>query len=537
MILATCLGMVGLSSAQWIYSLRRALNEFTCLATNGSIVFAGSHEGGGVYRSIDNGVTWTGASSGLTNDRINALFVSGTKLFAGTRGAGVFLSADSGKSWKAVNSGMSDADVRSFAVSGANLFVGTFGKGVFRSTNDGAGWAQKNSGLTDLYVLSLAFKGTNLFAGTDSTGVFLSTDHGEGWAVTGPGLPKLHSMGITFTAEVYSLAVSGSAVFAGTDGALCRSTDNGWSWQKANDGLPYSNPTIPAVLATDKGIFASVNIEGIYRSTDKGITWTNFSTGGFTGLSHWLSPYALASSGSYLFTAAGTVWRRSLLTAASSEEWEFVMDADTANHGLVTFEKYSDGSIGAIGSWSYMNQGSLIQGIFSSISAEFTNTSITINARGLAEYAGYRSIFDQTMTGNLQNGTSSSGTFEMGYFADGWPVGTQGTYVATKISGNGVTSVDETAADAAPRAFGLSQNYPNPFNPSTKIRYQLSETSPVSMKVFDMTGSEIATLVNERKPAGSYQVVWNAAGLPSGVYFCRLQTGWSVETKKLMLLK
>jgi hypothetical protein len=85
--------------------------------------------------------------------------------------------------------------------------------------------------------------------------------------------------------------------------------------------------------------------------------------------------------------------------------------------------------------------------------------------------------------------------------------------------------------------FNLSQNYPNPFNPSTVIKYHLSTATHVRMTIFDMLGREVRTLLNEQKSAGSYQVSWNASGVPSGVYFYRLQAGSFSETKKLILLK
>jgi len=86
-------------------------------------------------------------------------------------------------------------------------------------------------------------------------------------------------------------------------------------------------------------------------------------------------------------------------------------------------------------------------------------------------------------------------------------------------------------------SFKLSQNYPNPFNPTTNISFTLISKSFVSLKVFDMLGHEVATLVNEQKPAGTYTQKWNAASMPSGVYFYRLQAGSLTETKKLILLK
>jgi len=88
-----------------------------------------------------------------------------------------------------------------------------------------------------------------------------------------------------------------------------------------------------------------------------------------------------------------------------------------------------------------------------------------------------------------------------------------------------------------PQEYSLQQNYPNPFNPSTAISYQLSANSFVSLKVFDVLGREVATLVNEVKKAGTYSTTWNAAGFGSGIYFCKMQAGSFTETRKLVLMK
>ncbi len=87
------------------------------------------------------------------------------------------------------------------------------------------------------------------------------------------------------------------------------------------------------------------------------------------------------------------------------------------------------------------------------------------------------------------------------------------------------------------RAFELAQNYPNPFNPMTTIRYQIPTAETVSLKVYDVLGKEVATLVSGRQEAGSYVVPFNAAGLSSGMYFYRLQAGSFAETRKMMLVK
>jgi N-acetylneuraminic acid mutarotase len=102
---------------------------------------------------------------------------------------------------------------------------------------------------------------------------------------------------------------------------------------------------------------------------------------------------------------------------------------------------------------------------------------------------------------------------------------------------NSGTSRVEQLSPTAPKTFLLEQNYPNPFNPSTTIRYQLPVASEVKLEVYDVLGKKIATLVNERQSAGSYQVVWNASGLSSGTYFYRLQAGTFVETKKMIMVK
>jgi hypothetical protein len=98
-----------------------------------------------------------------------------------------------------------------------------------------------------------------------------------------------------------------------------------------------------------------------------------------------------------------------------------------------------------------------------------------------------------------------------------------------------LTSV--TSTESAINTFALKQNYPNPFNPVTTISYQIPERGIVTIKVYDVLGNEVATLVSEEKPVGSYKVEWNAVNLPSGIYFYRMRAGNFVETKKLILLK
>jgi hypothetical protein len=97
--------------------------------------------------------------------------------------------------------------------------------------------------------------------------------------------------------------------------------------------------------------------------------------------------------------------------------------------------------------------------------------------------------------------------------------------------------IEEHISESIPSTYRLSQNYPNPFNPITTIKYQIPELSFITLKVYDVLGNEIKTLVNKEKPVGSYNIEFDATSLPSGIYFYQLQAGSFVETKKMVLLK
>ncbi|MFH0990261.1 MAG: T9SS type A sorting domain-containing protein [bacterium] len=100
-----------------------------------------------------------------------------------------------------------------------------------------------------------------------------------------------------------------------------------------------------------------------------------------------------------------------------------------------------------------------------------------------------------------------------------------------------VTSVERIATEALPTAFVLQDNYPNPFNPATTISYQLASSGVVRLSIFDITGKEVTSLVNEVQEAGHYLVHFNATMLSSGTYLYRLQAGSYISTKKMILMK
>jgi len=105
-----------------------------------------------------------------------------------------------------------------------------------------------------------------------------------------------------------------------------------------------------------------------------------------------------------------------------------------------------------------------------------------------------------------------------------------------KTNNGGISGIDENNS-GLPEDFSLHQNYPNPFNPSTKIEYQIANAGFVNLRVYDVLGNEVETLINKEMPTGSYEVEFDARNLPSGIYFYKLKAGSFVETKKMVLLR
>jgi hypothetical protein len=101
---------------------------------------------------------------------------------------------------------------------------------------------------------------------------------------------------------------------------------------------------------------------------------------------------------------------------------------------------------------------------------------------------------------------------------------------------NIVTGFEESS-QTLPKTFALHQNYPNPFNPSTTIEFDLPKASQVTLKIYNILGEEVATLVSDKLSAGSYSYDWDARNLASGVYLYKLQAGDFVETKKMILMR
>src|SRR5271169_2161644 len=224
--------LLSTASAQWVKTNVAPSGDYiSSIVVKGENIFAGTE--GGVFRSTDNGKSWTAADSGLAtlhnNHDVICLTISGANLFAGAEYGGVFRSTDNGTSWTAADSGLRliNNPINSLVVSDTNLYV-MVGRGIFLSTNNGANWKEIDSGLMNLDVWSLAVSGTNLFAFFFFC-VFLSTNNGKSWTPTDSGLTISY---------IGSPVVSGTNIFAGSDGGgVFLSTNNGKNWAAVDSGL------------------------------------------------------------------------------------------------------------------------------------------------------------------------------------------------------------------------------------------------------------------------------------------------------------
>jgi photosystem II stability/assembly factor-like uncharacterized protein len=293
-------------------------------------------------------------------------------------------------------------------------------------------------------------------------------------------------------------------------GIILRTTDGGKNWINQNCGV---NSQLHAISFTDTNVGWIVGGDGyanekgiILKTTDGGNSWISQSSNLIVnGL------YDVYFTDANNGTAVGSSWDGTsfgiiLRTTDGGTSW---VSNSSGTNSYLTGVSFADADKGTVvGSGNiYPHDGIILR--TTDGGSKWVNQSIGINN----ELHGV--CFTDALTG--------------------WAVGEGGAILHT--TNGGVTFIKEKLTNEEPTEFMLSQNFPNPLNSSTNIRYSVPYSSNVIIKVFNILGAEIETLVNEEKPAGYYELTWNAANLPSGLYFYRIQAGSFVETKKMILLK
>ncbi len=198
--------------------------------------------------------------------------------------------------------------------------------------------------------------------------------------------------------------------------------------------------------------------------------------------------------------------------------------------------KYEEDVLASGAAAGFLPAGSTVNDTSNADNGYSAELKIKLNALGFAPTAGSlnlsvsMAIFDPDGYKHPMNTYDSArGTFFKSWWGSEWG----GTYKTLKFP----KTTDVSSADGVPSIYALQQNYPNPFNPSTTINYQLANAGAVTLTVYDVLGKEVAALVNDVQPAGSYQLNFNGEHLSSGIYFYTLRSGSFTGTKKLTLLK
>lgn len=519
---------------------------------NPSTMYAGGLDQG-IWKTTNSGANWTQINNGLLNIQVQAIAVSKSNsqvLYAGTNygtNEGVYKSTDGGGSWTKMINGISEPaggiGIQALLVhptdpniAWCTVFSGVADavNGIYKTTDGGANWFPIINGIGAIKnFLCLAMSPTDpntIYAGSSfsvatSTGpsaIYKSTDGGANWVLSSNGLPT----DPTEINPVRTLNVSSAnpnvvtaGLFVNTVtllGGFYLSTDAGANWVQKNNGLPIVQALLLRSCAIRPGFdnqfylgldySGGTNI-GVWATTDGGNNWTDFNGG----------------------TMLNTYTIRALVFAPTPNPTLFAGRASaTANLG---------------GVYEYTI---IVPVEFVSFSAQVFSSDVNLNWVTATETNNYgfqveRKNVESTEWNNIGfvqgNGTTTE-IHDYSFTDNSVPVGSY-VYRLKQLDLNGeFTHSNEVAVTVLPaNEFTLKQNYPNPFNPSTKITFSIPKSSFVSLKVYDILGNEISTIVNGELPVGSYEVEFIAKNLPSGVYFYNITAGEFSKTMKMNLLK
>ncbi len=388
--------------------------------------------------------------------------------------------------------------VRQTSGTGFNLFgshflsadtgfaVGYLGR-ILRTTNGGTTWVDKSLPTSENFNSVYFASATTGWILSDVAKVYHTTDLGETWQVQNPDVQGVR--------HIYFIdAQNGFA--AGAIGSLSRTTDGGATWTQQPTGIQGSTFIRLQFTSRQSGwAVGSVGNQGaLFRTTDGGTTWMLKNLQQFPVYLY--SVFFIDESIGY---ASG--YRETILKTTDAGE-----------------------------SWSIQRQTASGQGLYS-IAFVSVDTGYVVGDGKILYTTNGGGLWQQYLPSNFNR-------LEDIHFVSrtvGWIVGASGTILRTTNAG-GLTGVDDLES-GLPDAFRLEQNYPNPFNPTTTVRFQLTANSFVSLKVFDILGREVSTLVNEELQQGTYERTLDATALASGIYTYRLQAAGLSQTRRLVLLK
>jgi len=347
---------------------------------------------------------------------------------------------------------------------------------VYRSLNYGLKWISSGNGLNYSPVKVIENINSNFYLGSNN--IFKSSNMGINWFCINNQFSNFYA---------YSFLSTNNYLLCGVSSGILKTTNEGINWILLTNGLNAQD--IKCIKNIGNLLFAGTS-NGIYRSFNQGDYWTlNYAQG--------VNVNCFASYDTKLF--AGITNYGVKVTTNLGYTWE------NFNTGLNNF-----------------NINSLI--IYSDII--FAGTDIGVFASPVNDnyWILYNSGFDVNPKVNCLN------LFKNYIYA-----GTSGKSVWRRMIFD-FAGIENNISNI-PDKISLSQNYPNPFNPNTIIKFQINKNSFVSLKIYDVLGIEVATVVNKFIKAGEYETTFKGSGFTSGIYFYKLTAGNFSETRKMILLK
>jgi photosystem II stability/assembly factor-like uncharacterized protein len=474
---------------------------------------------GCIAKTTNGGINWIILPNSNGQDLSSIKFINeNTGYSAGS--FTILKTTNQGLNWSvySINAGIRNLDIDSY---GNGIGVCIVGK-VVRTTNSGNNWEVTSSGtIYNLFTLSIINNNTGYSFGSYGE-VLKTTNSGFNWNTSYCG---------TYYELIYSKFFDENTGIAASNYALVKTTNGGLNWTVKNSPnsircIHFPNSTVGFLLSSTK----------VFKTNDSGDNWTQtyeFSTYqeklffcnsniGFTG----------GFSGEMKKTTDGGYNWITLYSGCNDEITSiYFMDSIT---GYVSYflsyliSKTTNGGINwiniASNDMNYVKSFYFINNNTGYLSTDNPPYSIMKTTNGGNNWT-------KQLTGNYSLNAVSFVDSSVGYAA-----GSLG--VILKTTNGGSVWVSNNSQEI-PKSFELFQNYPNPFNPITNIKYQITNNLPrqVIIRVYDILGKEVATLVNEKQSPGIYEVTFNGNNFASGVYFYRIQVGNFMQVKKMVLIK
>ncbi len=358
---------------------------------------------------------------------------------------------------------------------------------MLKTTNSGTTWNPLTIAGYNSTIWGISFYGALNGWGCGFSGkIFKTTNGGTEWSTVTVGTEAFRDI------RFNNLS---TGIVCGDLGRLYKTTNGGANWTAKNPGTTLMLRTIAGYSSNLVLIGGGNGSEGvIIKSTNGGDSWQTMQSFDrpiekiqFIDAS---TGFASSDSRFYKSTNGGANW----------------VDMNLPTSGYFLTFHMANANVGYASNWD--------------------NTYKTLD--GGLTWGEQNTVLPNTSMHDIE--------FAPGSTSIGWMCGTDGAMVFTSNSGGGFIGIEPVSGNV-PEKYALSQNYPNPFNPTTNIKLQVPESGLVKLVVFDVTGRQVAELVNETLSAGEYKVDFNASGLTSGVYFYRLETGGFTDVKKMTLIK